>query len=264
MQHSCYSFTHALARQPGQSIVNGLRAEHRGDPDLAAFRAAHESYVSALRDTGAKVTVEPALEAYPDSVFVEDAALCLMGRAIVLRPGNPTRFGERDAMREVLQRMFGEVTDLTGEGVIDGGDILVTQTEVLIGLSARTDLAGAEMLRPIAEEAGLNWRLLDTPSELLHFKTGCGLLDEETIFADFRLHEAGCFDGYRVITCPKDEPAAANLIRFNDAVLVGAAYGQTHDLLTDAGYNVVPIDTSEPEKLDGGLSCMTLRFSLPE
>lgn len=208
------------------------------------------------------VVAEP-LEAFPDSVFVEDPALCVAGMAIILRPGAESRFGEREAAREALTPIFGaeHVIDLPEGGIVDGGDIMVTESEVLVGLSARTDEAGVASLRPIVEELGLKLRILDMPDTILHFKTGCGLLDEETVFAIPQLTQS--FAGYRVIECPVGEEAAANLIRFNDKVFVSAAYSRTQDLLTSMGYDVSAIDNREAEKIDGGLSCMSLRFSLP-
>lgn len=262
MSFSSYQFTHAITRRPARSVINGLRTADRGDPDHGRFVQAHEAYVQALEATGASVRVEPELEEYPDSVFVEDAALCLKGIGILMRPGDSSRYGERMAIKNVLKSVMNEVVDLPGKGKIDGGDVLITESEVLIGLSSRTDLEGAEDLISFCASFGVFARVLDTPKELLHFKTGCGLLDEETIFSVRSLKTAGCFGSYRVIECPPDEEAAANLIRFNDSVLVAAAYPKTQDLLADAGYNVVPIDTSEPEKIDGGLSCMSLRFSV--
>lgn len=262
MKHHSFEFTHALTRQPGQSIAHGLRADDGGDPDAGRFLAAHHDYVAALRATGADVIVEPPLEAYPDSVFVEDPALCLMGKAIILRPGAASRFGERDHARDALTRVIGaaNIIDLPEGGMVDGGDILVTETEVLIGLSARTDQAGVDLLRPIVEGLGLSLRILETPPHILHFKTGCALLDGETIFTVADL--ADCFEGYRTIICPADEAPAANLIRFNDKVFCADGFPKTHKMLTDAGYDVVTLDVSEAAKVDGGLSCMSLRFSL--
>lgn len=262
MKHSSYLFTHAVTRQPGESIANGLRADDGGDPNAARFLAAHHDYVEALRATGAKVIVEPPLEAYPDSVFVEDPALCVRGKAIILRPGAASRFGEREHARDTLSRVMGagNVIDLPEGGMVDGGDILVTETEVLVGLSARTDQAGVDLLRPIVERLGLTLRILKTPPHILHFKTGCALLDGETIFTVADL--ADCFEGYRTIICPPDEAPAANLIRFNDKVFCAEGFPETLKLLTDAGYDVVTMDVSEAAKVDGGLSCLSLRFSL--
>lgn len=262
MKHSAYKFTHAFTRQPGASIASGLRAEDAGDPDATRFLAAHGNYVEALRATGASVAVAPPLEAYPDSVFVEDPALCIMGKAIILRPGAESRFGERDHARAALSEIMGaaNIIDLPEGGIVDGGDILVTETEVLVGLSARTDQAGVDLLRPVVEGLGLSLRILKTPPHILHFKTGCAILDSETIFTVADL--ADCFAGYRTLICPAGEEPAANLIRFNDKVFCAAGFPKTLSLLTEAGYDVVTMDVSEAAKVDGGLSCMSLRFSL--
>ncbi len=263
MEHSSYKFTHAVVRQPSESVAHGLRAEGDDNPIPAQFRADHDAYVAALRAAGAEVVVAPPLEDYPDSVFVEDAALCLMGKAIILRPGAASRFGERDAAREVLTGVVGaeNIIELPEGGVVDGGDILVTKTEVLVGLSARTDEAGVDRLRPIIEDMGLTLKILQTPSHILHFKTGCAILDDETIFAVRDL--ADCFDGYDVMICPDGEEPASNLIRFNGKVFCADGFPETRKMLIDAGYDVVTLNVSEAAKIDGGLSCMSLRFSVP-
>jgi len=262
MAHSSYMFTHALTRLPGQSVAHGLRAGGGADPVALAFLDEHAAYVTALRATGATVSVEPALEAYPDSVFVEDPALCVMGKAIILRPGAASRFGERDTARAALTRIMGaeNIIDLPAGGLVDGGDILVSGTEVMVGLSARTDQLGVDLLRAIVEPLGLKLRVVNTPAHILHFKTGCAILDDDTIFAVRDL--ADCFPGYRVIECPDDEEPAANLIRFNDKVFCAAGFPITKALLIAEGYDVVILNVAEAAKVDGGLSCMSLRFSI--
>jgi len=257
-----FTFTHAIARRPAASVAAGLRAEDHGDPDPGAFLAEHEAYVAALRAAGAEVTVLDALEEFPDSVFVEDAALCVAGKAIALRPGAPSRFGETAALRPALQSVLGSVIDLPGEGFIDGGDILVTDSEALIGLSARTDEAGYQALKAVLGELGYSARRVNTPPEILHFKTECGLLDSGTVFSTARLAATGCFEGYRVVPACEGEEAAANLIRFNDAVFVSSGYPRTCALLRAQGYEVVELSTRQAAKVDGGLSCMSLRFSV--
>ncbi len=258
-----YMFTHAICRRPGRSIVRGLRASDAGDPDFGAFAREHAAYVDALADAGVAVSVQDPLESYPDSVFVEDPALCVAGAAIILRPGAPSRFGEREAARAALREHFDDVIDLRGGGFVDGGDILVTGREVLVGLSSRTDSTGVEALSLIISELGLPMRVIRTPPEILHFKTDCGLLDDETVFCTRALAASGCFAGYRVIECPEGEEAAANLIRVNGVVLTSAGHPATVGLLAGEGYDVRTISTVQAARLDGGLSCMSLRFRLP-
>lgn len=257
-----FRFTHALCRAPAATAVDGLRAIDTGTPDIALLTKQHEQYVASLRATGATVTVLEPLDAYPDSVFIEDAALCIKDTAIVLRPGAASRFGEAAALAPSLQTIMRKVIMLPGTGYVDGGDILVTDKDVFIGLSARTNQAGFDALHPILTQLGLNVKKINTPPSILHFKTDCGLLDSETIFASETLAATGCFEDYRVITAPEDEKAAANLIRFNDTVVINEGYPKTKQLLKNEGYVVSTLDMSESAKLDGGLSCMSLRFSL--
>lgn len=263
MSTRSYTFTHAVTRKPGLSIAEGLREVDTGAPDHALFLAHHADYVAALESTGATVVTLDALEEFPDSVFVEDAALCLPEGAIAMRPGAPSRLGEAAVMAETLAGIYGAVTHIQGPGFIDGGDILVTEREILIGTSARTDSAGIEELRGIVSRWGYTVRELRTPPGVLHFKTDCSLLDEDTILSTERLAASGCFDGYRVIHTATGEEACANAIRFNDLVIMPDGFPRTAETLQNAGYNVRRVGNSEAAKLDGGMSCLSLRFSPP-
>ncbi|MEL6503108.1 MAG: arginine deiminase family protein [Pseudomonadota bacterium] len=255
------TFSHALCRKPARSSVDGLRAVDVGAPDFDTFLSHHEDYVAALRSTGAHVTVLEPLEDFPDCVFVEDAALCLREGAIIMRPGAPSRLGEAAAMRPHLERLYSQVITIDGPGFIEGGDILTTEREILIGTSARTDAAGVEEFTKIVQRWGYTVRMVETPPDVLHFKTDCSLLDEETILATKRLDASGCFEGYRVIHTVEGEEACANAIRFNDLVIMPAGFPATRDRLTDAGYTIREVGNSEAAKLDGGMSCLSLRFS---
>ena len=260
MNRNCYRFTRAITRRPAPSVVHGLRAEDHGDPDFEQMLRDHAHYVATLRQAGASVTELPALEDYPDSVFVEDVALCLPEAAILMRPGAPTRAGEVACMAPVLRDFFDEVVDLTGPGFVEGGDILVTSSEILVGRSERTDAEGVSELAGIVERWGYSLREVHTPPGVLHFKTDCSLLDEETILATPRLDASGCFQDYRVIHTADGEEAAANTIRYNDLVLMPEGFPRTRERLQQAGYEVREINNSECARLDGGMSCLSLRF----
>ncbi len=257
-----FRFTHFLSRHPARSVVDGLRDGGGIDPDPALFGAQHAAYVKALEDIGGPVTLLPALEQFPDSVFIEDPAICSGDTAIALRPGTVSRFGETAELRPTLLGIFDTVIDLPGDGFVDGGDVLLTDHEAFIGLSARTDQTGFNALADVLNDLGYVARKVETPPNILHFKTDCGLLDSETIFSSCTLAATDCFSGYRVIEAPEGEEAAANLIRINDVVLLSAGHPKTEELLTTHGYTVRTLDTSEAARVDGGLSCMSLRFSL--
>lgn len=254
------TFTHAIVRAPAASVTQGLRAVDAGSPDAARFAADHAAYVAALRAAGAEVVALPALEDFPDSVFVEDAALCLPEGTVVLRPGAPSRLGEAAAMAPALRALYGRVETVT-EGHVEGGDILVTGREILVGRSARTDAAGVAALRAIVEPWGHALRELATPPDVLHFKTDCGLLDAGTVLATDRLAASGCFEGYRVIPVAPGEEPCANCVRFNDVVLFPAGFPKTAERLRAAGYRLAELPNGQAALVDGGMSCLSLRFT---
>lgn len=256
-----YRFTHAITRTPPESAVRGLRAEDVGDPDIQLMRGHHDIYVDALQATGATVITLDALEDFPDSLFVEDSALCLPKVAIILRPGAPTRFGESAAMRPHLEELYTNVISLQGPGFIEGGDILTTETEVLVGQSSRTSAEGIAELGLVLEPYGYTVREVVTPPGVLHFKTDCSLLDETTILSTRRLSASGCFDGYTVIDVEDGEEPVANSIRFNDTVFMPQGFPISTERVRDAGFSVVELPNMECQKIDGGLSCLSLRFT---
>jgi dimethylargininase len=257
-----YRFTHAITRKPSGSITAGLRAVDTGTPDLALMQAHHADYIAALRTTGAEVMELAALEAFPDSVFVEDTALCLPQGAVIMRPGAPSRLGEALEMAPHLAALYGDLSHISGaESFIEGGDILTMGSEILVGRSARTNAQGIAELRDLVAGWGLPVREVFTPPGVLHFKTDCSLLDAETILSTKRLAASGCFEGYRVIHTADGEEACANAIRFNDVVILPAGFPKTRDLLVASGYTVREVGNSECAKLDGGMSCLSLRFS---
>lgn len=254
-----YRFTDAIVRAPAASVIHGLRATDRGDPTLDGVRAEHAAYVAALRAAGLAVTELPALEAFPDSVFVEDPALVFGAGAILLRPGAASRAGEVAELAPTLLAAFPRVLTFA-EGYADGGDVLVTPSAVLIGLSARTDQAGAEALSRALAELDRPSRIVTTPPGVLHFKTDCALLDEESVLVTARLAASGVFAGLRPVIVPAGEEAAANALRVNDTLLVGAQFPRTRDLLAREGHRVVLLPTEQIGRIDAGLSCMSLRW----
>jgi len=258
-EHS-YEFTRAITRKPSRSIVDGLRATDIGTPDLAKMLKDHALYVATLREAGARVIELPALQDYPDAVFVEDTALCLPEGAILMRSSAPSRAGEVAEMADALRAEYDELRAITGPGFIEGGDILTTAKEILVGRSARTDAAGVAELARLVADWGYRVREVVTPEGVLHFKTDCSLLDGQTILATKRLDASGCFKDYRVIHTADGEEAAANAIRFNQFVLMPAGFPKTAEKLRSNGYELREIGNVECAKLDGGMSCLSLRF----
>jgi dimethylargininase len=205
------------------------------------------------------VTALPALEQLPDSLFVEDPALVFTEGAILLRPGAPSRAPEAEAIAPALGEMFDIVIPLPA-GIADGGDVLVTPGGVTIGLSGRTDRIGAEALAKCLAGFGRTARIVETPRGVLHLKSACALLDDETLLCAPSLAGAAMFADFRQIVTADGEDAAANALRVNDVVLAGAGFARTIERLDLAGYRVVAVETAEIGKLDAGLSCLSLRW----
>ena len=260
MPSRVFDFNQAIVRQPARSVVDGLRAVDQGPPSLAGVRAEQAAYVAALVAAGLAVEILPALEDFPDSIFVEDAALVFEGAAIVLRLGALSRRGEADAIAPVLARRFERVFRLS-EGSVDGGDVLAAPGKVFIGQSARTSAEGARGLCALLDQIGLEGAPVATPAGVLHFKSDCSLLDEETILATSRLAASGVFDGFRVLMTAEGEEGAANAVRVNDRVLISDFYPRTAQALDTLGYRLAPLAAREIAKIDAGLSCMSLRWA---
>jgi len=255
-----YRFSAAIVRRPALSVARGIRAVDRGPPDSECFQEEHGDYVRALQRAGLPVSVLAALEDYPDSVFVEDAALCLPEGVVLLRPGAPSRIGEAAPLGTALRALGHAVTACDANGFIDGGDILATESGILVGLSERTDRSGFEWLEAVLSSWGYTVKAVRTPAGVLHFKSDCCVLDSDTILATYRLAEAECFASFRVLTVPRGEEAAANSLRVNDVVLVPMGFPATAELLARTGYAVETVAVSQASLLDGGLSCMSLRI----
>ena len=254
-----FDFNSAIVRLPGRSVVDGLRAGAGPSPVFERVLAEHAAYVEGLRQAGVRVTVLDALEQFPDSVFVEDPALVFSEAAILLRPGAPSRLAEAEALAPVLQARFPLLLRID-EGHIDGGDVLLMPGRAYIGLSSRTDAAGASALREVLASIGISSQVVSTPPGTLHLKSDCALIDQDTVLVTPELAASGLLDEIRLVTVPTCERAAANAIRVNDVVLVRAECPGTAEAIDKLGMKVMLLPVAEIAKIDAGLSCMSLRW----
>lgn len=255
-----FDYTDAIVRTPGHSVISGLRDGVGPDPDYAALLVEHLAYIDTLRSLGLAVEILPPEEQYPDSIFVEDPALVFAEGAIVLNMAAKSRAGESALIAPVLERHFERVLRMKGPGYADGGDVLVLRNRVLVGLSGRTNRQGAEELIGLLAQLGRKAEIAETPSGVLHFKTGCSLIDEETIFALPQMAGLPCFAGLRVIPVPVGEEKAANKLRIRDAALVGAHFPKSREIIEALGVRTITLDVEQIGRIDAGLSCMSLRW----
>lgn len=254
-------FNHALLRRPADSAVNGLRDVDSGAPDIAILKQEHAAYAVALQELGVSITILDADEAFPDSMFVEDPALVFENGAILLRPGASSRFGETQIIRPELASRFDRLLVLDN-GHTDGGDILLTAEEVIIGLSARTNAEGAKGLSAALALLGRRSKIVTPPPGVLHFKTACSLVSATQVLATKQMIEGGDYFGnLDVIEVPAGEEAAANALCVNGTVLLAHGFAKTRDKLEGLGLTVKTLALDETMKLDAGLSCMSLRWA---
>jgi dimethylargininase len=256
---SPFSFARALVRSPARSVTSGLRGHGGEGPSYEGVAREHRLYIAALADAGVSVEILPSLEEFPDSIFIEDPALVFPEGAILLRPGAPTRLGEALALRSELTSRFDE-TQALDEGFVDGGDVLNLGARILIGVSARTNEAGAHRLARLLGKFGRRAEVVVTPPGVLHFKTDCALVDHETVLSTPRLARSGVFEGLRVIETAPGEERSANALRVNGDLLFSEGHDRTAERLSGIGARLVPLPTSQIARIDAGLSCMSLRW----
>lgn len=252
-------FTHAIVRKPGKSLVHGITSAPLGRPDYSLALVQHAAYVKALESCGLHVTTMDADETYPDSTFVEDTALVTPNCAIVTRPGAASRRGEVVAMSNILSRFYNHLEVIQAPGTVEAGDIMMVGDDFYIGLSARTNQAGANQVGSILQKYGYQGHIVPV-DEMLHFKSGIAYLENQTVLAVEGGVDLVPFTDFRVLSVPRKEAYAANSVWVNGTVLVAKGYPKTLAMIESAGYQTMVLDVSEFRKLDGGLSCLSLRF----
>jgi dimethylargininase len=259
-------FSRAIVRPPARNFAAGLSSAAEGPPDIDRALQQHASYVAALRECGLEITSLEPDAAHPDGTFVEDTAIMTERGAMLMRPGAPSRAGEVRSMAQCLKGFYAELPAIAAPGTVDGGDICDAQGHFLIGISARTNESGARQLAEQLKAWGYSSSLIDIRSNpaLLHLKSGIAYLGDGLWVADGGIEEdlrtQGAIAVRDLILVSPAEAYAANCVRVNDAVLVPAGYPELRAALSRRGCRVVPLDTSEFRKMDGGLSCLSLRF----
>jgi dimethylargininase len=252
-------FKQAIVRTPGKSMVYGLSTAGEGPPNYKKALIQHENYIQALESCGLEVVVLPPDEEYPDSTFVEDTALLTPQCAIITNPGAPSRRGETAAIKEALTSYYTDIEEIQSPGTIEGGDIMMVGRHFFIGLSARTNLEGARQMIGFLKKCSLSGSVV-TLEKVLHLKTSVAYLEHNNLVASGEFVTKEAFRRFNILTVDADESYAANCIWVNGTVLMPYGYPKTKQMIERAGYPVMTVDVSEFKKLDGGVSCLSLRF----
>jgi len=252
-------FSKAIVRMPPKSLVDGITTAGLGKPDYELTLEQHDLYIKALESCGLKVKVMHADDRYPDSMFVEDTALLMPRCAIVTHPGAVSRRGEVDAVSSQLAEFYDRVDAIQSPGTVDAGDIMMVGNHCYIGLSERTNSDGAAQMTGFLHASGYSGSTVSI-SESLHLKSSVSYLENNNLVVTGELCDKPEFVDFNRIEFDESERHAANCVWINDHVLMATGYPRSSEKVRALGYSVIELDVSEFAKLDGGLSCLSLRF----
>ena len=262
MIETCHVFKHAIVRLPGINFAQGLTSVQLGVPLYDKVLQQHARYCEALRECGLTLTTLDADLDHPDSTFVEDTAVLTARSAVLTRPGARSREDEVAAMRPTLRSFFSAMPEIEAPGTLDGGDICEADGRFFLGLSQRTNEEGARQLTAHLAREGYTSAVIDVRgmSSILHLKSGISSLGNRTLVVMDEMAGNPLFQGYELIRVAKTESYAANCVRVNDRVLAPAGYPLLLADLVRHGFHPLELEMTEFQKMDGGLSCLSIRF----
>ncbi len=274
-------FTNTISRKTCNNLVNGQNME--GKPsgiiiDLA--KTQHADYIKLLEKIGMKTYVIEPDEFYPDSTFVEDAALLADKCAVITNPGHPTRQGEKTEMTAHVAQFYpiGKIHYIQAPGTMDAGDVMMVDDTFYVGITSRTNQEGIDQLTKIYEPYG--YKVIGVKIDAgLHLKSSVSYLEHnnlliEETFNDYLISvKNDVFDSFNKVIIPKASAYATNSIWINENIIIPAEFPEVYEQLEKElkgkgpdgkDYTFHKCATSEIAKVDGGLSCTSLRFKAPE
>ena len=240
-------------------MVNGLTSANLGKPDYDLACKQHQKYIEALKSCGLEVDILEANEDYPDSTFIEDIALLTPHCAIISNPGAPSRKGEAKDVVNTIKKYYKHIEFIHEPGTIEAGDIMMVGDHYYIGLSERTNTEGAIQMKEILNKYNLGTTTIKL-KEVLHLKTGVAYLEHNNLVVTGEFISAPSFKKFNILKVEEQEAYAANCIWVNDHVIIPYDYPHAKNIIENEGYKIIEVDVSEFRKLDGGLSCLSLRF----
>jgi dimethylargininase len=252
-------FKKAIVRIPCKNMVHGITTADLGQPDYKLALIQHEQYIEALKDCGLEVVALPPDETYPDSTFVEDTALLIPECAIITNPGAVSRKGEVVSIENALGEFYNKIEHVRPPGTVDGGDILMVRYHYYIGLSDRTNVDGAKQIIGILKKYGKKASMIQV-KKILHLKSAIAYLGEGHLMMSRSFQHGMIFKEFIAICVNEEESYAANCVRINGKVIFPEGFPKAKALVENYGFSTVCVDVSEFRKLDGGVSCLSLRF----
>jgi dimethylargininase len=252
-------FTNAIVCSPCPLITEGITTAGIGKPVYAVAVEQHLKYTETLQHLGLKVRILPPKQNFPDSTFIEDVALCTSEFSIITSPGAPSRRGEITGMKELLGAYFSSTEEIILPGTLEAGDVMMVENHFYIGISSRTNSEGADQLIRILQKYGCTASKVPL-KKMLHLKTGVSYLENNNLLACGEFINAPEFEKFNRIIVDEDESYSANSLWINGKVLVPDGFPKTREKIEKAGYETIVLNVSEFRKVDGGLSCLSIRF----
>jgi len=246
----------AIVREPGARYAHCISCHPlKSTIDLGRAREQHRTYCAVLESLGLEVVRMEKDDANPDSCFVEDTAVVHDRRAFICRPALDGRRGEVQAVADILGERL-ELARARMPATVEGGDVIHLEDRLICGLSQRTNESGVQQMS--------DWLRVpvDTVEDanMVHLKSHASYIGRGAIVASRRFSGHNAFGGLRIITIPDGEAYAADALAIGDVVLMAAGRHTAHELVRDAGFEVIPVDVSEFEKCEGALTCLSILF----
>ena len=259
------NFSHAIVRRPCRRLIEGITTNPQlGKPDYELALEQHDDYVAPLEGAGVEETVLPALEGYPDSVFVEDTCVITPKGVVVDIPATDSRRAEAELMLPTLREFFSpdQIKRLSAPATLEGGDVMMVDDHYYVGRSSRTNDEGFRQFAGFLAEWG--YTAEQVPVEhILHLKTGGTYVEDGNLLVsgEFKAAPAYRRGQFRnVFEVPDEEAYGADCVRINDKVIMAAGYPRVQAQLEEWGYDVATVDMSEYRKIDGSITCLSLRW----
>ena len=251
-------FTHAITRKPGKNFAQGITTSDLETPNYKLMVKQHGAYIQALKSLGLEVIVLDPEPDFPDAYFVEDTAVVTPDVAVITNPGAENRKGEEDTIEPLLSKHRKTIC-IQPPGTLDGGDVLMVDTHFFIGISERSNWEGAEQLGRILEKYGNSWAAVPVNTGL-HLKSFVNFVGNNTLLITEDFAGLNEFKGFDKIILNKEEESAANTLLINDCLIIPKGFPDTRNKLATLGLDIIELDVSEARKMDGGLTCMSIRF----
>ncbi|MGD2141979.1 MAG: arginine deiminase family protein [Candidatus Bathyarchaeota archaeon] len=249
-------YKRALVREPGDSYKDCISSHSLHHTlDLSIAREQHARYCEVLSELGLEVIKVPRDDTHPDSCFVEDNAVVYNGRALICRMAKASRRGEQPAVAAILKEYL-PIRWAEAPAAIEGGDVVHLSDRLICGFSKRTNREG---IAQMADWLQVRVDIIEDPS-IMHLKSYVTSLGKGILIATRKYSSHPTLEGLSVLEVPKGEEYAADTLTVGDTVLMPSGYHRSHEMVREAGYEVVPMNVSEIEKCDGALTCLSILF----